>query len=124
MTISPELRQALEEAKGEPLRIEDPENQAAYVVVKADAYAKMRAISNREDGEESRPNQVSEGIRLAQDAFFRDLPTMLGDRKLKGKWVLYHRERRIAAAPKERDLIAEVIRRPFSPAASSLAPKT
>jgi hypothetical protein len=49
MTISPELRQALVQADGEPLRIEDPENHAAYVVVRADAYAKMCELLEEED---------------------------------------------------------------------------
>ena len=49
MPISPELRQALERSGDQPLRIEDPESHAAYVVVKADAYARMRAILEEDE---------------------------------------------------------------------------
>jgi hypothetical protein len=44
MTITPELKQAVAEAHGEPLRIEDPETHDAYVLVRADVYERMRAI--------------------------------------------------------------------------------
>lgn len=49
MTISPELKQALERSNGQPLRIEDPENDAAYVVVRADAYARMQAVLEEDE---------------------------------------------------------------------------
>jgi hypothetical protein len=49
MTISPELRQALERSNGQPLRLEDPENDAAYVVVRADAYARMQAVLEEDE---------------------------------------------------------------------------
>ena len=48
MTISPELKQALERSNGQPVRIEDPENDAAYVV-KADAYARMQAVLEEDE---------------------------------------------------------------------------
>jgi hypothetical protein len=49
MTISPELRQALALTNGQPLRIEDPESHTAYVIVTADAYAKLCALSQEEE---------------------------------------------------------------------------
>lgn len=45
MTITPELRNAVAEAGGEPVRIEDPETKTAYLVVREDVYRKMREMA-------------------------------------------------------------------------------
>jgi hypothetical protein len=108
MTITPELRQALASANGEPVRIEDPENHVAYILVNANAYAKMRPVV---EPKEFYPPEVPPGLRLAQETFFRDLPAMLKDRKFVGKWVAYHRDRRISVGRREADVLAEVMRR-------------
>ena len=42
-TITPELRQAIEQAAGAPVQITDPETQAAYIIVKAEVYERIRA---------------------------------------------------------------------------------
>ena len=42
MTLSPELKQAVREAGDEPVRMEDPETQTAYVVIREDLYRKLR----------------------------------------------------------------------------------
>ena len=42
MTITPELKQAVERAGEEPVRVEDPETKMAYVLVREDVYRKLR----------------------------------------------------------------------------------
>jgi hypothetical protein len=42
MTLSPELKQAVEKAGDEPVRVEDPETHTAYVVIREDLYRKLR----------------------------------------------------------------------------------
>ena len=42
MTITPEMKQAVEQAGSEPLRVEDPETHTAYVVMKEDMYRRLR----------------------------------------------------------------------------------
>lgn len=49
MTLSPELKQAVEEAGGEPVRVEDPETQIAYVVIKEELYRNLRAAVPESD---------------------------------------------------------------------------
>jgi hypothetical protein len=44
MTITPELRKAVEQAGEKPVRIEDPESHAAYVLLKEEVYDRMRAV--------------------------------------------------------------------------------
>ena len=41
MTITPEQRQAVEKAGGLPVRLEDPENHRAYVLLVEDAYQRL-----------------------------------------------------------------------------------
>lgn len=42
MTATPELKQAIERAGDEPVRVEDPDTHTAYVVIKEDLYRKLR----------------------------------------------------------------------------------
>jgi hypothetical protein len=42
MTLTPELKQAVERAGDEPVRVEDPDTHTAYVVIKEDVYRKLR----------------------------------------------------------------------------------
>jgi hypothetical protein len=42
MTLTPELKQAIERAGDEPVRVEDPDTHMAYVVIKEDLYRKLR----------------------------------------------------------------------------------
>jgi hypothetical protein len=42
MTITPEMKKAVEQAGAEPVRVEDPESHTAYVVIREDAYRRLR----------------------------------------------------------------------------------
>jgi hypothetical protein len=42
MTLTPELKEAVEKAGDEPVRVEDPETHIAYVVIKEDLFRKLR----------------------------------------------------------------------------------
>lgn len=81
MTITPELRHEIEQAGA--VRIEDPETHAAYVILKAELYERMKPLLPTSDDE------IPEGIRRSQDAFFRDLPELLKDEGLLGQCVAY-----------------------------------
>jgi hypothetical protein len=48
MTITTELRQAIEKAGDEPVRIEDPDTHTAYVLVKAEVFDRMRSLKEAE----------------------------------------------------------------------------
>jgi hypothetical protein len=41
----------------------------------------------------------------SRNAFLRDLPALLTDNELTGKWVVYHDAKRVAVAATQRDLI-------------------
>ena len=42
MTLTPELKQAIEKAGGQPVRVEDPDTHRAYVVIAEDLYLELR----------------------------------------------------------------------------------
>ncbi|MEJ7638527.1 MAG: hypothetical protein WKF75_11280 [Singulisphaera sp.] len=42
MNLTPDLKQAVERAGDEPVRLEDPETHLAYVLVKEEDYQKLR----------------------------------------------------------------------------------
>jgi hypothetical protein len=48
-TITPELRQAIEQAGDVPARVVDPETNTAYVLLRADVYEQYKALFEEED---------------------------------------------------------------------------
>ena len=48
MTITPELKLAIEKADGEPIRIEDPEKKRTYFLVPEDDYRRLKEIGEIE----------------------------------------------------------------------------
>jgi hypothetical protein len=55
--------------------------------------------------------RVPKGIRTSQEAFVRDLPELLRDQNLRGKWVAYHGDERIGIDADDAPLIRECLRR-------------
>jgi hypothetical protein len=90
--LTAELRHEIEMAGDEPVRIEDPETQTTYVLIKADFYDQTKPSPAYEN---LLTDQIPEGIRLSRDAFLGDLPELLARKRLRGRWVLYHGNKRI-----------------------------
>jgi hypothetical protein len=124
MTITPELKHAVERAGEAPVRLEDPQTRQTYVLLKTEVYECLRQVRGDEGRHAAIPRKatedterrmeemaVPEGIRRSQEAFFRDLPELLKDRGLRGKWVAYHGEKRIKIGPTQTDVIRECNRR-------------
>jgi hypothetical protein len=108
LTITHEQRQAVEQAGDQPVRLEDPENHRAYVLLGEDTYRRLRPPLQ---GRQAPLPEIPEGIRRSQDAFFRDLPELLKDESLRGKWIGYHGDERIGIASGMKPLIEECVRR-------------
>jgi hypothetical protein len=49
MTLTPELKQAVEKAGDEPVRVHDPETHIAYVLIKEDLYRALREVVPESD---------------------------------------------------------------------------
>jgi hypothetical protein len=106
--LTPEQRRLIEQAGDRPVRIEDSETHQTYVLIPAQVYERVRdVIEPRAAGE----IHVSEGIRKSQEAFFRDLPELLKDRRLRGRYIAYHGNERIGIAGDDEPLIRECQRR-------------
>jgi len=100
--LTPEQRRLVEQAGERPVRIEDPEMHQAYVLIRADLYERVRGAIEPRSGDGV---HVPEGIRESQKAFFRDLPELLKDRRLRGRYVAYHGDERIGIATDDAPLI-------------------
>ncbi len=107
-TVTREQRQAIKQAGGQAVRIEDPEEHGAYVLLTEEAYQRLQQLG--EIGQAPLP-AIPEGILRSQDAFFRDLPELLKDVSLLGKWIGYHGSERIGIASGMKPLIQECLRR-------------
>jgi hypothetical protein len=110
--LTPEQRRLVEQSGDRPVRIEDPEMQQAYVLIRADVYERVRDVFEPRSGEEL---QVPEGIRKSQEAFFRDLPELLKERRLRGKYVAYHGDERVKIGRSEIEVVRECNRRGLPP---------
>jgi hypothetical protein len=49
MTITDEIRQAIERTGGQPVRLEDPETHQWYVLLRADVYDRIQRVFDEED---------------------------------------------------------------------------
>ena len=69
-TLTPELKQAVEQAGDAPVRLMDPETHRAYVLVSAEVYERM--LSGEEDRHEQaaflRAAKKNAKARLMEDA--------------------------------------------------------
>jgi hypothetical protein len=106
--LTPEQRQLVEQAGQRPVRIEDAESCQTYILIRADVYEKFRGVIEPKLAEEI---QVPDGIRRSQEAFFRDLPELLKQRRLRGRYVAYHGNERVGISRSEIDVIRECVRR-------------
>ncbi|MCY2987755.1 MAG: hypothetical protein NTY19_07815 [Planctomycetota bacterium] len=111
-TLTDEMRRALHEHPDKPLGVVDPDTDTTYVLLRSDLYDRVCTLVQPDQPSEPRAEQweISPGIRRSQEAFRRDLPKLLDDRKLRDKWVLYHGQQRLAAAATQRELIRECLR--------------
>jgi hypothetical protein len=55
-TLTSELRQALEQAGGQPVEISDPQTNTEYILLRADVYNRMREVL--EEAEDRREKEA------------------------------------------------------------------
>jgi hypothetical protein len=105
--LNTEQRQAM--AQGQPVRIIDPVTHDAYVVVPAAEYERLAGAPPPPAGQ---PHpEIAPLMLRSQQAFWRDLPGLLMDRRNLRKWAAYHGEDRVAIAKSEVDAYQECFRR-------------
>jgi hypothetical protein len=105
--LNPEQRQAI--AQGQPVQVIDPVTHDAYVLVRAEDYARLAEWPWRPAEQPHPPIPVM--ILRSQHAFWRDLPGLLLDRRNHRKWAAYHGDERVAIAGSEVEAYQECFRR-------------
>jgi hypothetical protein len=111
--LTEEMRRVLHEEPEKPLGVVDPDTNTTYVVLRADLYERIRPLVESDQLSEGQADrfEIAPGIRRSQEAFRRDLPQLLDNRKLRNKWALYHGQQRLGFARTQHELIRECLRR-------------
>jgi len=105
--LSSEQRQAM--AQGQPVRIIDPLTHDAYVLVRAEEYARLAGTPQR-PAHQPHP-EIPPLLLRSQQAFWQDLPELLKDRWNRGKWAAYHGDERVAVRRSDVEAYQECFRR-------------
>lgn len=92
-------RERLLAQQGQPVEVIDPATNAAYVLIARERFEQVLPLLLRQAAPAAPESRIPEGIRISQEAFRRDLPDLLKQKKLYRKWVAYNRNDRIAIGP-------------------------
>ena len=90
--LTEQQRQAVQERAPEAVEVIDPRTQLAYVLIARERYQQLLAATREPDLPAS---GIPRSILRAQQAYWRDLPHLLSQRKLRGQWVCYHGDDRL-----------------------------
>jgi hypothetical protein len=105
--LNPEQRQAM--AQGQPVRIVDPSTHDAYILFRADDYARLEEALPRPV--EEPPPGIEPMVLRSMQAFWRDLPELLKHHRNRGKCAAYHGEERVVITRSSVDAYQECFRR-------------
>ena len=110
LELTEQQRHAVEEQAGGPVEVIDPETQCAYVLLARERYERMRSLLGSERAPTDRVAEgaldIPPGILHSQQAFWRNLPHLLSQPKVRGGWVCYHGDERVGIGSYE-ELIRE-----------------
>jgi hypothetical protein len=109
MTLTAEQRDEIQKAGDEPIRIEDPETHATYVLLRAEVYEGLKPPPSPE-GDHLLNSEIPEGIRRGKEAFLRELPELMARKRLRGRWALYHLDKRIGIWRNPRRMDREILK--------------
>jgi hypothetical protein len=126
LELTQQQRQAVQEKAGEPVEVIDPGTRCAYVLLAREQYEQNEQMRSLVEREREPTHRIAEGalgippgILHSQQSFWRDLPHLLSQEKLRGRWVCYHGDERIGIGTYE-DLIRQCRRRGIPEDASYL----
>lgn len=105
MELTAELQKALDESGGKPPVMVDQRTQQTYVLIRSEEYERLTGGPIHD-----RTSDIPEGIRLAKAALRRDLPELLANRRMRGKYVCYQRDKRVIVGKDYLSVIGEVVR--------------
>jgi hypothetical protein len=110
--LTGEQRRLMRSEQGNAVPVVDPDTKQCYVLLVREHYDRIMSLLEKKAEEFAAvPTEVPPGILRSQQAFWRDLPELLKNKKNRGKWVCYHGNERIGIAKKSTDLIQQCLRR-------------
>ncbi len=84
--------------QGQPIDAIDAATNEAYVLIAREKFEPVRPLLTPPAPAETPEEVIPEGIRISQEAYRRDLPELLKQKKIFRYWVAYHRNERIGIA--------------------------
>jgi hypothetical protein len=109
LELTPERRQALDKQSGAPVRILDPVTHDAYLLVREEVFERMAGV--RPTPEHEPPANIDPRMLRSMQAFWRDLPGLLRDRRHKGKWAAYCGDEQITIGKGQVETYQECLRK-------------
>jgi hypothetical protein len=94
---------------GRPVEVVNPATNRAYVVIAKEPRESPRSTGERDRSAEE--PRIPPGVERSRQAFLRDLPEMLRNKKHDRWFALYHGDSRIRIARTYEDLLRECLRR-------------
>jgi hypothetical protein len=105
-------QERLQVQQGQPVDVTDPRTNEAYILIARQHFDQLRSLLTKPPATpEPHEPGIPEGIKISQEAYRRDLPQLLKQKKLYRQWVAYHRNERIGIAPSKRTLLVECFER-------------
>ena len=107
--LTPEQQQALKEMNGKPVRFIDPSTKEVYVLMPGDRYERLTGHLLPSSHEP--PPGLDPWFLRCMQAYWRDLPQLLQNKRLRGKWVAYKGEEQVVFGKTQTDVYQECFRR-------------
>jgi hypothetical protein len=96
-------------AQGEPVRLVDATTRDAYILVRADVFARLTDVLPAP--EHKPPAEIGPQRLRSMQAFWRDLPELLKTRRNHGRWVAYRENERVGFGKTQAELYQDCFRR-------------
>ena len=110
--LTPEQHRLVEQAGGQPVLIEDARDAP---IVRSHSCRCLRAgLRCGQTAIRQRASCSGRHSKVAKEHILRDLPELLKDRRLRGKYVAYHGDERVKTGRSEIEVIRECLRRGLS----------
>jgi hypothetical protein len=95
LQLTEQQRQYVAEHQGPTIEVIDPETQQTYVLIAREQFEKVCPVL---DDPTPKAHAVSPARLRSQQAFWRELPELLRQKRLHRQWVCYHLDMRIGTA--------------------------
>ncbi len=110
--LTAQQSQALLAQHGKPVDVVDSATRQQYVLVLREMYDRMRWLLEPQTEHQAEiAAGIPSGVLQSQQAYWRQLPELLSQEKLKGQWICFSGDERIGIAATERALIGKCLQR-------------